>query len=72
MNIWEKPRDLSWPSIKPRHGLLQFRNFVVLHNLLDREIIESLILIFFVSHFQLNLFGIMHLGNTGIAIGTGK
>lgn len=32
--------------MKPRHGLLQFRNFVVLHNLLDREIIESLILIF--------------------------
>lgn len=58
--------------MKPRHGLLQFRNFVVLHNLLDREIIESLILIFFCFHFQLNLFGIMHLGNMGIAIGTGK
>ena len=52
MNVWEKPRDLSWPSMKPRHGLLQFRKFVVLHNLLDREIIESLILIFFVSTFS--------------------
>lgn len=48
--------------MKPRHGLLQFRKFVVILIFFN----------FFCFHFQLNLFGIMHLGNTGIAIGTGK